>query len=145
MSFTAEVKDELSRSEPACPLCNRAMLSAIVHIEGTLNISGSGRYRLEIATETPAVARTVVRLLHTEFNLKTEVTTRRSVLHKTYNYLITVPGQPRLAKALEELGIIDPDSAVECGATSLDIPGKGKVFGAAQRHRGDGGRAFPAE
>ncbi|MDO4850713.1 MAG: DNA-binding protein WhiA [Actinomycetota bacterium] len=110
MSFTAEVKDELSRSEPACPLCNRAMLSAIVHIEGTLNISGSGRYRLEIATETPAVARTVVRLLHTEFNLKTEVTTRRSVLHKTYNYLITVPGQPRLAKALEELGIIDPDS-----------------------------------
>ena len=64
MSFTAEVKDELSRSEPACPLCNRAMLSAIVHIEGTLNISGSGRYRLEIATETPAVARTVVRLLY---------------------------------------------------------------------------------
>ena len=39
-------------------------------------------------------------------------------------------------------GIIDPDSAVECGATSLDIPGKGKVFGAAQRHLDDLDKSF---
>lgn len=108
MSFTAEVKDELSRCKPVCSNCNRAMLAAIVRIEGTLTLSGKGRYRLEIATETASVARTAIRLLHAVFGLKTELSTRRSVLHKTYNYLITVPSQPRLPGALEGLGIIDP-------------------------------------
>jgi DNA-binding protein WhiA len=110
MSFTAEVKDELSRCNPVCPDCNRAVLAAIVRIEGTLTISGRGGYRLEIATETASVARTAIRLLHAVFGLKTELSTRRSVLHKTYNYLITVPGQTRLPGALEGLGIIDPTS-----------------------------------
>lgn len=110
MSFTAEVKDELSRCEPVCPECDRAMLAALVRIEGTLNISGPGRYRLEIATETASVARTVIRLLHSVFGLKTELSTRRSVLHKTYNYLITVPTQPKLPDALEGLGIIGVSS-----------------------------------
>lgn len=119
MSFTAEVKDELSRCKPACPECDKAMLAAIVRIEGTLNISGSESYRLEIATETASVARTVIRLMHSVFGLKTELSTRRSVLHKTYNYLITVPMQLRFPAALEGLGIIDDKSLVlERGITS---------------------------
>ena len=76
-----------------------------MRIEGTLNISGPDRYRLEVATETAPVARTVIKLLHGVYGLKTELTVRRSVLHKTNNYLITVPTQPKLAGALSELGI----------------------------------------
>jgi DNA-binding protein WhiA len=44
--------------------------------------------------------------LHGVYGLKTELTVRRSVLHKTNNYLITVPSQPKLAGALRELGIL---------------------------------------
>ena len=106
MSFTAEVKDELSRIEPKRPCCLKAELAALVRIEGTLHISGPGRYRLEIATETAPVARAVIKLLHGVYGLKTELTVRRSVLHKTNNYLITVPSQPKLAGALAELGIL---------------------------------------
>jgi DNA-binding protein WhiA len=40
------------------------------------------------------------------YGLKTELTVRRSVLHKTNNYLITVPSQTKLAGALSELGIL---------------------------------------
>ena len=100
MSFTAEVKDELSRIEPRKACCLKAELAALVRIEGTLHITGPGRYRLEIATETAPVARTVIKLLHKVYGLKTELTVRRSVLHKTNNYLITVPTQPKLPKAL---------------------------------------------
>lgn len=106
MSFTAEVKDELSRVEPARGCCSRAQLAALVRIEGTLHFSGSDRYRLEVATETASVARTAIKLLHGVYGLKTELTVRRSVLHKTNNYLITVPSQPKLAGALRELGIL---------------------------------------
>lgn len=106
MSFTAEVKDELSRIEPKRSCCLKAELAALVRIEGTLHISGPDRYRLEIATETAPVARAVIKLLHGVYALKTELTVRRSVLHKTNNYLITVPSQARLPGALSELGIL---------------------------------------
>jgi DNA-binding protein WhiA len=109
VSFTAEVKDELSRIEPKRPCCLKAELAALVRIEGTLHISGPGRYRLEIATETAPVARAVIKLLHGVYGLKTELTVRRSVLHKTNNYLITVPSQPKLPGALAELGILGDD------------------------------------
>ena len=107
MSFTAEVKEELSRIEPKRQCCLKAELAALVRIEGTLHITGRERYRLEIATETAPVARKAIKLLHGIYDLKTELTVRRSVLHKTNNYLITVVSQPRLPQALNELGILD--------------------------------------
>ena len=114
VSFTAEVKDELSRIEPKRQCCLKAELAALVRIEGTLHISGPNRYRLEIATETAPVARAVIKLLHGVYGLKTELTVRRSVLHKTNNYLITVPSQAKLPSALSELGILG-DSGFSLG------------------------------
>ncbi len=107
MSFTAEVKDELSRVETRRKCCPRAELSALVRVEGTLHFTGNERFRLEIATETAPVARKAIKLLHGLFDLNTELTVRRSVLHRSNNYLITVPAQPRLAPALLDLGIVD--------------------------------------
>ena len=105
MSFTAEVKDELSRIEPTCSRCDRAELSALIRIEGPLSISGEGP-RLELATETASVARTAIRLLHSVYELATNLTVRRSILHKTHNYLITVPPQIGLTDALHDMGIL---------------------------------------
>ena len=110
MSFTAEVKDELSRLMPEHAACLKAELSALIRIQGKL----SGAYRLEITTETAPVARAVVRLLHGIYKLKTEITTRRSILHKTYNYLITVPAQLGLEAALRDLRILS-ESGLDLG------------------------------
>lgn len=115
MSFTAEVKEELSRVESKRQCCLRAELAALVRIEGTLHITGRERYRLEIATETAPVARKTIKLLHGLYDLKTELTVRRSVLHKTNNYLITVVSQPRLPQALNELGILDESMNITYG------------------------------
>ena len=49
----------------------------------------------------------MIGLTHKILKLKTEFTVRRSVLHKVRNYLIALPDQPDLAKALVLLGILD--------------------------------------
>ena len=106
MSFTAEVKEELSRVEPTCSHCDAATLAALIRIEGSIFFNGPGKFRLEISTDVPQVARFIIRTLHARYALKTDLTMRRSVLHKTPNWLIEVPTQPRLAEALLDLGII---------------------------------------
>lgn len=111
MSFTAEVKEELARIEINRPCCARAELSALIRVEGTLHFTGSGHMRLEIATETAPVARKIIKLLRGTFDLKTELTVRRSVLHRSNNYLITVINQAGLQPALIELGILDTSHA----------------------------------
>lgn len=117
MSFTAEVKDELSRLEDRDKSAQLAQLSALMRVCGTLSFRGNGRYSIRIATETGAVARTVIKMTHKLFDLDTALTVRRSVLHKTRNYLIEMPEQDELADALFELGILAPGHGL-----AADVP-----------------------
>lgn len=115
MSFTADVKDELARVEPTCRHCDKATLSALVRSEGTLFVSGPGRCRVEIATDSASVGRLIIKLLHGIYGLKTELTVRRSVLHKTPNYLIEIPAQPKLEESLVDLGIMTSEGGLFMG------------------------------
>lgn len=115
MSFTAEVKDELSRLEGPTELAESAQLSALIRVCGTLSFRGAGRYSIRVATETGAVARTAIKLTHKLFGLETSLTVRRSVLHKTRNYLIEIPEQDELAEDLEKLGILVPGHGLSTG------------------------------
>lgn len=115
MSFTSEVKDEFTHVPPECSHCEKATLAALIRIEGTLLVSGAGRFRMEVATDVPSVARLVIRLLHAIYGLKTDLTVRRSVLHKTPNFLIGVPMQPGLAEALHDMGVLSDEDGLEMG------------------------------
>jgi len=114
MSFTAEVKDELARVAGPEPGCDVAELSALVHVAGSLSVR-SGRYAIRLVTETGATARTVIRLAHGAFGLETRLTPRRSVLHKTRNYLIVMPEQPELPQALRDMGIVNERGGLVAG------------------------------
>lgn len=118
MSFTAEVKDELARVEGSCRGCELAQLSALVHVCGTLSFHGSGAYSVRITTETGAVARTLIRLVHKLFDLETTLTVRRSLLHKSRNYLIEMPEQAALEPALLRMGILLPGRGLARGIVS---------------------------
>jgi len=118
VSFTAEVKDELSRVEGSCPLCDVAELSALVRVCGALSFRGSGNYAIRVSTETGAVARTVIRLAHAVFGLDTSLTVRRSNLHKTRNYLIEIPEQKGLEEALVRMGILVPGRGLAPGVNA---------------------------
>lgn len=57
----------------------------------------------------------MIGLTHKILKLKTEFTVRKSVLHKVRNYLIALPDQPDLGKALVLLGILDRHGALVRG------------------------------
>jgi DNA-binding protein WhiA len=116
MSFTAQVKDELSRVEGICPNCAYAQLSAIVRVCGTLSFRGPGRYSIRVSTETGAVARTMIKLTHELFDLETRLTVRHSNLHKVRNYLIEIPEQDEMESDLVRLGILVPGRGLAQGA-----------------------------
>lgn len=111
MSFTASVKDELSRIPHECASCDYALLASIVRICGNLSLQGKkGAHpacSLVISTETGVVARVVINLAHALFDVETYLTVRHSNLHKTRNYVIQIPDQPKLYDCLRRLQILD--------------------------------------
>lgn len=162
MSFTASVKDELSRITPGCPSCEYALLSGIIRICGSLSLEqvtthqatgmgesggnaadgavgdsavggvvggaadgaagGIGGARtlapsLIISTETGVIARLVINLSHKLFNMETYLTVRHSNLHKTRNYMIQIPTQPRMDSYLSKLQIL-----TATGTLHRDVP-----------------------
>ena len=84
MSFTAEVKEELSRIDSQRGCCRKSELSALIRIEGTLHITGPGRFRLEVATETAPVARKAIKLLDRAIEL--DPSDHESIRHKGLAY-----------------------------------------------------------
>lgn len=127
MSFTAEVKDELSRVDRHDVPCALAELSALMRVCGTLSFHGTGRYSIRIATETGSVARTAMGLVHEYLDLQTLLTVRKSVQRKARNYLIEIPPQERLGDDLVRLGILVPGRGLSLGVPENLLKGKGEV------------------
>lgn len=118
MSFTAEVKDELSRIE-ADRTTEAFQLSAMVRVCGTLTLLGGDRFSLSLTTETGAVARTIIKLFARVYKLRVQLTVRRSVLHKTRNYLLVVPADPALTAALVHMGVLTSSHTLTHGVNPL--------------------------
>ena len=112
MSFASDIKEELVRVLPVCPTCAKAELSALIRIDGTIFLSGEGRYRVEIATDFASVGRFIVNALHSIYSLTTEISYRRSVLHNTQNYRIDLPYQKDIEFALKDLGILGDNNSL---------------------------------
>lgn len=73
MSFSSEVKEELSRKVPKARHCQAAELAAIISMCGGVMISGSGSYRMKIQTENLPVARKAFTLMQELFNIRIEI------------------------------------------------------------------------
>lgn len=118
MSFTAQVKNELSLAEANCAGCDYAQLAAIMRVCGTLSFRGAGRYAVRVSTETGTVARSMIKLTHELFDLSTRLTVRKSNLHRSKNYLIEIPEQEGLEEALVRLGILMPGRGLVDGVSA---------------------------
>jgi cell division protein WhiA len=123
VAFATEAKDELAHLDVARACCRRAELSAIVKVDGTLHLR-DGEYSLEVSTASAAVARLTVDSFHRLYGLLTQVVARRSVLKGTNNYLVVVEPQPKLAGALNDLGIVDAEARLIYGIPARTVRGK---------------------
>lgn len=121
MSFSSDVKDELSRHISPGRHCQIAEIAAIINLCGKVKISEFDEYSLEVSTENVTVARTYYSLLKRTFKINADITIKRNVYLKrsrTYNVKIISDTSTKLVlrtckflqivNDLEELGDIDP-------------------------------------
>ena len=73
MSFSAKVKDELSRQISPARHCQIAEMAAIISLCGKIEIDENDHFCIKIHTENAAVARKYFTLLKKTFNISTDV------------------------------------------------------------------------
>ncbi|MFR8169299.1 MAG: DNA-binding protein WhiA [Marvinbryantia sp.] len=78
MSFSGNIKEELSRQVPGARHCRIAEMAAIISLCGGVSVSASERFCLKVQTENLSVARKYFTLLKKTFNIVVELSIRQS-------------------------------------------------------------------
>ena len=114
MSFSKEVKEELSRQMPSARHCCIAETAAIISLCGHVKISSQDRFSVKIHTENIAVARKYFTLLKKTFNIVAEITIRQNAyLKKGRTYTITVNNHEEAVKILTTCKLLEDGDIVE--------------------------------
>ena len=114
MSFSGDVKTELSHQSSEARHCLLAELGALVGMCGAVCISAAGRYRIRIHTENVTVARKCFTLLQKAFNISSDVSVH---LHKVNGkssqiYTVLVRDHHTALTILRGLKLMDADGEV---------------------------------
>lgn len=110
MSFSNDVKNELSRIETNDPCCDKAELLGLLRMSGAIIIRGSN-VGIHFSTENAALARRVLQLLKSNYQVQTEVViTRSRRLKKNNRYQVRVIPAPQVSKTLTELQLLSVES-----------------------------------
>lgn len=105
MSFASSTKQELTRMDDIPNCCKRAELSALVRMNGLVQI-GNGRIGLEVTTENNSIARHTYKRMKELYQLQPEVLVRKKArLKKNNTYVVRVPsGAEKILRDLSILG-----------------------------------------
>ena len=107
MTFSENVKNELTRIECAWDCCARAELTAALLLSGGVAFRGRGRYGLSLSTENSAVSRYYFGLIRHYFSVACEIRTlKTSRLGEHMRYLLTFP-EDSVDKIMDELLLKD--------------------------------------
>lgn len=113
MSFSSEVKEELSEQIASGRHCRLAETEAILSLCGKIVITENDRYCVKIQTENLAVARKYFTLLRKTFNIRAEVSVRKSREVRFYSVIVSKDSEAR--RLLGETCLLDEDGNVsEC-------------------------------
>ncbi|ROR28545.1 hypothetical protein EDD66_104131 [Mobilisporobacter senegalensis] len=113
MSFSMEVKEELSNHIPPARHCQIAEIAAIFSLCGRILISDKDKYTIKIHTENLSVARKYFSLIRKTFNTIPEVSIRRNVnAAKSKVYIITVKEDDTSLKILKATKLMDDSGQI---------------------------------
>lgn len=113
MSFSGEIKEELSKVTDGSRHCRLAELSAIISGCGQVMIDEDDRYELEVRTENVCLARTYYRLVKKLFGIQATVILRKNeYLTKTSTYHLMVEEHEDAVRILKETCVLDEDGFV---------------------------------
>ena len=113
MSFSNEVKNELSRLEVSKKCCERAELLGLLRVSGAVILQGRNM-GIHFSTENAALARRMLQMLKSNYNVQTEVViTRSRRLKKNNRYQVRVIPSKEAGKALHELQLLPYSDVAE--------------------------------
>ncbi len=108
MSFSGNVKEELSLQIPAGRHCMIAEIAAIISLCGRILITTADKYSVKIHTENIYVARKYFTLVEKAFNIKAEISIRQNAyLKNSRTYTITVNNHESAIRILQASKLID--------------------------------------
>ncbi|MBE5880681.1 MAG: DNA-binding protein WhiA [Lachnospiraceae bacterium] len=90
LTFSGEVKEELSKNQTEKEHCYIAEIAAIISMCGKVTIDSRERYSIKVRTENVSVARKYFTLLRKTFNIDTEtlVSANKNKEHVTYTVIV---------------------------------------------------------
>lgn len=111
MSFSGEIKEELSWLIPAGRHCRLAETAAILTFCGKIIVTETDSYCVKIQTENLSVARKYFTLLRKTFNMRAEVSVRKS--HESRFYSIVVRCDKDARRLLKLTNLMTEDGTVD--------------------------------
>ena len=90
MSFSGNVKEELSHQIAQARHCQIAELAALISMCGAVVITPGEKYRIKIHTEKIAVARKCFTLVTKTFNIRTDISVRRNLEKGSETYMLVI-------------------------------------------------------
>jgi len=110
VSFSNDVKNELSRLETNEVCCDKAELLGVLRMSGAIVIRGMN-IGIHFSTENAALARRVLQILKNNYQVQTEVViTRSRRLKKNNRYQVRVLPAPQVNIAMTELQLLSMES-----------------------------------
>ena len=110
MSFSNDVKNELSRIDTNDAAGDKAELLGLLRMSGAIVIRGMN-IGIHFSTENAALARRALQLLKSNYQVQTEVViTRSRRLKKNNRYQVQVIPAPQVSLAMQELQLLSVES-----------------------------------
>ena len=108
MSFSSEVKEEISHLPCSEQHCIVAELTAILNLSSDVTHTPAGEYRIDLHTENAAAARRFYTLIRTAFDIQPKVSAQRhNYLKKSRTFRITLDRSPEALTVLKATGLIN--------------------------------------
>ena len=113
MSFSSQIKEELSRQVAPARHCQIAEIAAILSLCGRIQISGDDHYSIKFHTENVTVARKCFTLLKKTFNISTDISIRRNAhLGKNRVYSVCVKQHEDALRVLKATKLLDDSGEI---------------------------------
>lgn len=107
MSFSGNVKEELSEHWSSARHCQIAELAALLGLCGSIIINSRNEYRVKVHTENKAVARKVFTLIQKTFNIESDISIRRNIQKQSVSYSVVIKQHQDALRVLQAVKLID--------------------------------------
>ncbi|NLZ81284.1 MAG: DNA-binding protein WhiA [Clostridiales bacterium] len=121
MSFSSDVKEELSRQISTARHCQTAEIAAIISLSGKIAVSEDDKYSIKVHTENVSVARKYFTLVKKTFNINTEISIRQNAsLKKRRTYTLTASDHEDSIRILQATKLIDTNMEMKDDLSLVD-------------------------